>query len=63
MRRQKLLCLAVTLGILAGLLAGCERTKAPVPEPVQPFSFYYRTAQTSYGDEHGLISPEIKDLG
>ncbi len=63
MRRQKLLWLAVALGILAGLLAGCARTKAPVPEPVQPFSFYYRTAQTSYGDEHGLISPEIKDLG
>lgn len=44
-------------------LCGCAGRKTPQPQPVQPFSFYYRAVKTSFADEHGLIVPEEKDLG
>ncbi len=58
---KKLFLLPVLLMLL--ILIGCRLDRDKKTEPVQPFTFYYRAASTSFDDENGLIRPEIRDLG
>lgn len=44
------------------LLCGCVRSEEPAPM-IQPVTFYYRTAQTDYTAEDGVIRAEVVDLG
>ena len=54
----------ITACILALLLlVGCAADGKPVPAPVQPVTFYYRTAKVGFSDENGLIRGETRDLG
>lgn len=45
------------------LLAGCKKPEPKAADPVQPINFYYRTANTGFTDENGLIRAEQRDLG
>lgn len=58
---KKLFLLPVLLLLL--ILIGCRIDQGKKPDPVQPFTFYYRAASTSFDDENGLIRPEVRDLG
>ena len=52
--------LLILIGIL--LLCGCTESKKPV-QMIQPVSMYYRTVQTDYSAEDGVIRAEVRDLG
>ena len=54
------------LGFLCIILiaSACSSDKRdPSSEYIQPFSFFYRTAETDYSRPDGLISAEVRDLG
>ena len=54
------------LGFLCIILiaSACSYDKRdPSSEYIQPFSFFYRTAETDYSRPDGLISAEVRDLG
>ena len=57
MKRMLLLLLALVL-----LLAACGKTDV-MEAPTQPVSFYYRTTDTDFSSENGVIRAEIRDLG
>ena len=44
------------------LLCGCTKTEQTVT-PIQPVTFYYRTAATDFLSADGVIRSEIQDLG
>ena len=44
------------------LLCGCADQVQPA-SVIQPVTFYYRTAQTDYDSEDGVIRAEVQDLG
>lgn len=60
MRRIRLLPLLL---LLFSLLGACASPKNHSSEALQPILFYYRTAQTSFSSEDGLICAEERDLG
>lgn len=60
MRKQ--LSLALCLLVLLSLL-GCGSRGDPTLELLQPVRFYYRTAQTDFSAEDGVIRAELRDLG
>lgn len=49
--------------VLLFLLSACGSPKQQSSDAIQPFQFYYRTAQTAFTDETGLIRAEERDLG
>lgn len=53
----------LSLLLLILILGGCAGPKSSKSEALQPFLFYYRTAQTSFSSEEGLICAEERDLG
>ena len=57
MKRLMVLILSFAL-----LFNACGREAPPAPM-VQPVSFYYRTAQTDFSAEDGVIRAEMRDLG
>lgn len=57
---MKKLIFTAALALL--LLCGCVRTEEPAAM-IQPVTFYYRTAQTDYTAEDGVIRAEVVDLG
>lgn len=57
MKRCIPLFLLVTL-----LLSACVETEQSV-EPIQPVSFYYRTIETDFTAQDGVIRAETRDLG
>ena len=56
---KKLLILLLALLLLC---AACTQAEEPVVME-QPVSFYYRTAETDFSAEDGVIRAEIRDLG
>lgn len=46
----------------AVLLSACEKEEEK-PVMVQPVAFYYRTAETDFSAEDGVVRAEIRDLG
>ena len=48
--------------VLALALTACG-PREDFPEPAQPVLFYYRTAQTDFSAEDGVIRAEVRDLG
>lgn len=58
---KRLLCLLLVL-LLLFALASCKTQEEPTVM-VQPVTFYYRTAQTDFSAEDGVIRAEIIDLG
>lgn len=57
MRRILLLLLMAAL-----LLSACGVEEAPA-QMIQPFTFYYRTADIDFSSENGVIRAEVRDLG
>ena len=60
-RSIRMILLAAVL--LLSVFSGCNKPEKEDQEAIQPFLFYYRTAQTSFSDESGLIRAEERDLG
>lgn len=58
---KKMLCLFLATVLLLGLYA-CGTREEPAAM-VQPVTFYYRTAQTDFSAEDGVIRAEVIDLG
>ena len=55
--KKLILCLLVLL-----LLLGCADKPVHTAEPVMPFDFYYRTVETDYNSEQGVIRPQTRDV-
>lgn len=53
----------IWISVFLLLLAGCADNTLDTPDPVQPFTFYYQTANTDFSGPEGLIAPELRDLG
>ena len=53
----------IWIAVLLLLVSGCSVGSDDAPEPVQPFNFYYQTANTDFSGPEGLIAPELRDLG
>lgn len=59
--KRRLLAAAAALVLL--LSAGCTKQQAGQADAVQPFDFYYRTVQTGYDGDSGVIAAQIRELG
>lgn len=59
--KRRLLAAALALALL--LSAGCAQKQSQQTAAVQPFDFYYRTAQTGYKGDSGVIAAQTRELG
>lgn len=57
------LWMIVLILLLVGLVSCSGGSGDETSDYLQPFTFYYRTAETDFSDPEGLIRGEVRDLG